>query len=441
MHDVPTPEPHPYRIGYREGFRDGFAESDRLQNEADDKKKSDPDGDEAAGGDKKGDDKKGDDETEDGDKANSGEDGDGKDSDDKGKDKDKNKDKEDEKDDGKPPLYKRPLIVGGALLVVLLLILVAIIFWRHSKSHETTDDAFIDGQVIQLAAQTTGRVQKVYVTDNQLVEAGDPLVDIDARDNDTRIAQSRAQLATAEGQVEQADAQVGVQRANAAQADASIGENEAQLTKAVQDLARYRAVDPDAVPRQQVDAATAQERTARSQLNAARLAARAAHAQIDTALAQVRSGKAQVEAARANLASAQVQTSYTHVTAPVRGRVSKRSVEPGNVISNGQALMAIVSEALWITANYKETQLTYMKPGLKVEISVDAFPDLIFHGHVDSIQRGTGSYFSMLPAENATGNYVKVVQRVPVKIVFDDDAYRKYAIGPGMSVKPDVSLP
>ena len=426
------PETHPYRAGYREGFRDGVAEAERLAREAEKKKKEDDGKDDQGGADdkkddkdaekKEGDDKKDDDEKRQGDK----------------KDDEK---RDDKKDDGKPPLWKRPLVVALALLVVLVLIIVAIVFWRHSKHHESTDDAFVDGQTSQVAAQVAGRVVKLYVVDNQVVKAGDPLIDIDSRDNDQRVAQSRAQLANAEGQVEEGTAQVSVKRAAALQADAAARQSESDLTKAAQDLARYRSVDPDAVPKQEVDAAVAAEKSARAKLDASRMSARAAHAEVEAALAQVRAGQAQVEAARADLSSAELQGTYTHVVAPIAGRISKRTVEPGNVISNGQALMAIVSESLWVTANYKETQLTQMQPGQEVEITVDAFPDVSFRGHVDSIQRGTGAYFSALPAENATGNYVKVVQRVPVKILFDDDRIKNCPIGPGMSVKPDVKLP
>ena len=216
---------------------------------------------------------------------------------------------------------------------------------------------------------------------------------------------------------------------------------EADLTKAAQDLARYRDVNPDAVARQQVDAAVSSERSARAKRDAMRTTAQSARAQVEAALAMVRSNKAQVAAAKANLDAATLQNSYNRVVAPISGRVSRRTVETGNVINTGQALMALVSDTLWVTANYKETQLTRMKPGQSVEVVVDAYPEVKFRGHVDSIQRATGAYFSMLPAENATGNYVKVVQRVPVKIVFDDDRLKDYAIGPGMSVTPDVTLP
>ncbi len=428
-------EPPPYRHGYREGFRDGFGEADRHAREAsDDAKKS---GDDA----KKGDDgRRTDDEegrSEEG-RRRQGKDAKGKD--DKGKD---DKGKDDKGKDGKPkkPLYKRPGVVAIALLVLLALIIAAIVFWRHSEHHETTDDAFIDGYTSQVAAQAAGRVLKLYVTDNQHVAAGQPLVDIDARDVEARLAQARGQLAASEGQYEQAQAQVPVQRANAAEADANVRQAEADLVKATQDLERYRIVNPDAVPRQQVDQAVSAERQARAKRDAARSTARAAHAQIESALAQVRAGKAQVEAGQANVEAASLQGSYTHVVAPIAGRIARRTVDTGNVINVGQPLMAIVSDELWVTANYKETQLTDMKPGQSVEIVADAYPDVKFRGHVDSIQRATGQYFSMLPAENATGNYVKVVQRVPVKIVFDDDRIRDYVIGPGMSVTPDVTLP
>jgi membrane fusion protein (multidrug efflux system) len=324
---------------------------------------------------------------------------------------------------------------------VIALIIAGLLFWRHSSRHETTDDAFIDGQASRIAAQAAGRVTQLHVTDNQEVKAGDPLIEIDSSDVQARVDQARAQLATAESQVEQAEAQADSVRANAAQADATVRQAEADETRAAQDLARFRGVDPDAVSRRQADSALADERSARAKLDAARSTARAAVAQTKAAQAQVRVARAGVETARASNAAVELQLSYTHVVAPIAGRVTRRSVDVGNVISIGQPLLSIVSHDLWVTANYKETQLTEMRVGQAVDIKVDAFPDVKFAAHVNSIQRGTGSFFSLLPAENATGNYVKVVQRVPVKIVFDrPDDLSRYAIGPGMSVTPDVQL-
>ena len=413
-----------FREGYRSGFRDGHTE---RSEDADKTDKPSRDGDPQQHGDHHG--------AESDHAKPSGKEGGGE-GEPSGKDHDSG-----DQSDGKKPLYKRPLLVGGALLVLLLLIIAAILFWRHSRQHESTDDAFVDGQTSQIAAQVGGRVVELFVTDNQLVNAGDKLLSIDSRDTDARSAQAKSQLASAQGQLDEAEAQVAIRRASAASSAANAQQNESELVKAERDLARYREVDPKAVPAQEVDAALNAARSARAGLDAARMTTRAAEAQVIAALAQVKSGRALVAAARAVLATADLQGSYAEVVAPIRGRVSRRTVHPGNVIAVGQPLMAIVSENLWVIANYKETQLTRMRPGQSVEIVVDAYPDLKLRGHVDSIQRATGAYFSMLPAENATGNYVKVVQRVPVKIVFDDDRVRDYAIGPGMSVVPDVQLP
>jgi membrane fusion protein (multidrug efflux system) len=387
----------PYRAGYREGFRDARTESAKQREQEHAESKGGKDG--KGSGDGKG------------------------------------------KDRGKTPLYKRPLLVALVLAVVLVLIIAIIIFWRHSRHHETTDDAFIDGVTSQVAAQTSGRVLKLFVTDNQYVQAGDPLLDIDSRETDAHVAQAAAQLAAAQGQYEQSRSQVAVSQANAEQADAAARESEADWRKAAEDAQKYRSVDPDAVAKQQADTAFAAERSARAKLDASRMSARAARAQIEAATSAVEAATAQIQSARANLDNASLLGSYTHVIAPVAGRVTRRSVDVGNVVANGQALLALVSPYLWVTANYKETQLTRMRRGQAVEIVVDAYPHLKFRGRIDSIQHATGAFFSTLPAENATGNYVKVVQRVPVKIVFEDDRIRDYVIGPGMSVSPNVTLP
>ena len=421
MVELPSNVPiDPYRAGYRDGFSDGWHENSALKPPAPPPPPAKGD----KGEDKDKDKSEGDDKSKD-----------------KDKDDDKSKDK-DGKDGDKKPLYKRPLVVAIALLVVLLLIITAIVVWRHSSHHEKTDDAFVDGHSSAVSSQTAGRVMKLLVTDNQEVKAGDLLVEIDSRDNDARAEQARAQLADAQGQLATARAQIEVRAAATAQAAANARQAQAQLAQAEQDAARYRKVDPDAVARQQVDTASTQVQSARAQLDAARATERSSRAQTAAAETQVQTAQAGVEAAQAQVSAADLQVSYTRVYAPTAGHVTRRSIEVGNVITAGQSLMAIVSSDLWVTANYKETQLTRIQPGQAVEVTVDAFPDVTFRAHVDSIQRATGAYFSMLPAENATGNYVKVAQRVPVKIVFDDvNQLSRYAIGPGMSVTPDVSLP
>ena len=412
-----------FRAGYRTGFGDGFEAADKVheatrKKDADGKPKDEKSGEkkpEAQDGDKKDGDKK---------------DGDAKDADGKKKD-----------DDGKPPLWKRPVVVLVAIVVVIALIVAGTIFLIDSRRHETTDDAFIDGNSSQVSAQAAGRVTHLYVDDNQVVHRGDPLVDIDTADIDAKVTQAQAGVLTAQSQVQTAQAQVEGQKANAAQAAATARQAEAESVNAQQDLARFKGVDPDAVSRQQVDQAVAQARAAKAKVDAARATEGTAQAQVKAAQANVAVAQAQVATAQADLESASIQRGYAHVVAPTDGRVTKRAVDVGNVIAIGQPILAIVSDNLWVTANYKETQLKKMRVNQAVSIEIDAVPGVKFAGHVQSFQRAAGSYFSALPAENATGNYVKVTQRVPVKIVFDHpEELQRYHVGPGMSVKPRVSL-
>jgi membrane fusion protein (multidrug efflux system) len=415
-----------FRAGYRTGFGDGFDAADKVHEASRQKddgsgdKKNDGDGKDAGSGDDKKDDTK-----------------DGK----EGARKDDEKNGKDEKDDGKPPIWKRPVFVLVAIVAVIAIVVTGTIFLIDSRRHETTDDAFIDGTATQVAAQAAGRVTKLYVTDNQEVHRGDPLVDIDAADVAAKVDQAKAGVLTAQSQARQAVAQVEGQKANAAQAAATARQAEAEATNAQQDLARFKGVDPDAVSRQQYDQAVAQARAAKAKVDAAHATENTAAAQVRAALANVGVAQAQVATAQADLETANLQLGYTHVVAAIDGRITKRSVDVGNVISIGQPILAIVSDDLWVTANYKETQLKKMRVDQAVAIRIDAVPDVKFPAHVQSFQRAAGSYFSALPAENATGNYVKVTQRVPVKIVFDHpEELRKYNIGPGMSVKPSVSV-
>ena len=412
-----------FRAGYRTGFGDGFDAADKVHEAS--RQKDDRSGDkkEDDAKDAKPDDKK--------DGKSDGKDG-------KGDDK---KDDKDKKADGKPPLWKRPAFVLAAIVVVIALIVVGTIALIDSRHHETTDDAFIDGNASQIAAQAAGRVSRLYVNDNQFVHRGDPLVDIATADIDAKVDQAKAGVLTAQSQAQQAIAQVEGQKANAAQAAATARQAEAEYTNAQQDLARFKGVDPDAVSRQQVDQAVAQARSAKAKLDAAHASEGTAQAQVKAAQANVAVAQAQVATAQADLETANIQLGYAHVVAPIDGRVTKRAVDVGNVISIGQPILAIVSDDLWVTANYKETQLKKMRVNQAVAIEIDAVPGVKFAAHVQSFQRAAGSYFSALPAENATGNYVKVTQRVPVKIVFDHpEELQKYNVGPGMSVKPSVSV-
>ncbi|HWC62333.1 MAG TPA: HlyD family secretion protein [Rhizomicrobium sp.] len=303
------------------------------------------------------------------------------------------------------------LAVGAA---VILLIAGGVIWWLDARQYENTDDAFIDTHMVHVAPQIAGQLVLLPVTDNQLVRRGQLLAGINPQDEEARLAQAEAQGAQAQTQLAEALANHSAAQAGAANAAA--------------DLARYRSlqkINPQAVAQQQVDQAVAADRNARAQVSAA--------------VAQVANARAQIKTAEAGIATARLGLGYTRITAPMDGHVTQRDVAPGNYVTPGQDLMTIVPLQLWVTANFKETQLARMRPGQPVTLSVDACSGGDIRGHVDSIQRGAGQAFGILPPENATGNYVKVVQRVPVKILLDR-VPKDCPLGPGMSVEPSVKV-
>lgn len=310
--------------------------------------------------------------------------------------------------------FKRPLVRAIIVAVVVVIVVAGVLWWLNARHYEDTDDAFIDTHILHLSPQIAGRVVAVEVNDNEQVHKGQALVEIDPADVQAKLDQVRAQEEQAETQYQQA---VANEKGAAAQAE-----------NAARDLERYRILQkttPQAVAQQQIDQATATATDTSAQLAAAR--------------AQIASSKAQIDVFKAQVEAAQLDLSYTHIVSPVDGHVAQRSVAVGNYVTPGQELMAIVPLALWVTANFKETQLTDMRPGQPVTIAVDACPDAQLRGHVDSLQRGAGQAFGILPPENATGNYVKVVQRVPVKITIDA-LPKDCSLGPGMSVVPTVKV-
>ncbi len=431
------------------------------------------------------------------------------------------------------PLYKRPAFLITAAVILLLAIVFGVRYWAYARSHESTDDAFVDGHIIQVSPKVPGYVLKVYVSDNQNVNAGDLVAELDARDLQAKVDQARAALTAGLSQQKQAQTQVtltrvtaranvrqaaaGVQqarsgvngaRAGAASersrtaqssagintAEANLQQARAQLTaaqaesaRANADVQRYQALfDKDEVSRQRLDQAIATARTANAQVEAAneKVAAEearisearaatsaqaanaqraesqvgAARAQVNEALGrlaqantapqQVAVSEAQAASAGANLEQlqaavdeAELQLSYAKIYAPESGRVTRKSIEPGALVQVGQPLMAIVPGDVWVTANFKENQIGSIRPGAPVDVTVDAYPGKVFKAHVDSIQAGTGARFSLIPPENATGSYVKVVQRVPVKIVFEPNQIdSQHLLAPGMSAVPEVKI-
>jgi membrane fusion protein, multidrug efflux system len=340
--------------------------------------------------------------------------------------------------DEPPPRRRRlPFIVLGLVLIAGAIGGGA--WWLNARHYETTDDAAIDTGVSQLSARIAGRVDEIPVDDNQLVKRGQILVRLDPRDEQVKLDQAKAQLETAQAQLAQANANVDVTRAAVAQAEANARMNQADLDQAQSDYKRFVSIDPRAVTRQQIDSATSGLHSAQAKFDAARQQVDGQKAQLGTAVAQVQSAQASVHTAQVGVENAQLQLSYTDIAAPQAGRVTGKTVELGNYVVPGQALLAVVPQEVWITANFKETQLTDMHPGQKVDITLDAYPGT-FQGHVDSIQSGTGSIFSSIPVENATGNWVKVLQRVPVKILFDDPRTKDLNLFPGLSVGVSVKV-
>ncbi len=312
-------------------------------------------------------------------------------------------------------------------------------FWFVAP-FETTDDAFIEGYVIPIAPKVSGYVAQLLIKDNQEVKKGDVLLQIDPRDYETSVAHARADLAAARSQMDQSQAQVKVSEAKVAQAQSAVVAAEAENRQAADDLKRYESVDKNAVSRSAFDAAQSRAQTTQANLQAARSQVQEAESEVTLCQAGVETASAAVQQAQARLHQAELDLSYTKVIAPEDGRVTRRAVEEGAYVQPGQALMTVVPHQYWVNANFKETQLTHMRPGQVVTIRVDAYPQFKLKGHVDSIQSGSGARFSLFPPENATGNYIKVVQRVPVKIVFDDTIPAQLVLGPGMSVDPEVRV-
>jgi membrane fusion protein (multidrug efflux system) len=318
---------------------------------------------------------------------------------------------------------------------------VGVAWWLEARDYESTDDAFIDAHMVRVAPQVTGRVAVVPVDDNQAVAAGQLLVKIDPAPLRAKLDQAEANQANATGLLAQARAQQVVVEANADQARAQVGVAEANATNAMAGLKRSQSlIVKMAVSQQALDDAVAAARRTAAALIAAQKGLEAAEAQFGVTKSQIETAEAALRSAAAQAEQARLDLSYTEVTASEAGTIAHKNVSPGDYVQIGQNLIALVPLKIWITANFKETQLDLMRAGQPVEIRIDAYPGQTFHGHVDSFQRGSGPAFSLLPPENATGNFVKVVQRVPVKIVFDDPPDPGRPLGPGMSVVPRVKV-
>jgi membrane fusion protein, multidrug efflux system len=340
----------------------------------------------------------------------------------------------------KVPFYRRPVLMAIIGVVAVVAIVGGVLFYMHASAHETTDDAFIEAHVVQISPKIAGYADQVLVEDNQHVNKGDLLVQIDPRDYEARLAEAQANLDAARYRLNEAGSNVNVLSSMVEAAKAAVVASQAEAEYARTQAERYEQVPNGAASQTEKASAEAARRTADANVVANQSKVAAAEAQLANGKAQEKTAAAQVAVAQTQVEQAQLNLSYTKITAPDSGRVTRRSVEAGAYLQTGQALLAIVPDDVWVVANFKETQLDHMRPGQPVKIEIDAYPDKTYTGHVDSIQSGTGARFSLLPPENATGNYVKVVQRVPVKIVFDQRLPEDLSIAPGMSVEPDVKV-
>ncbi len=331
------------------------------------------------------------------------------------------------------------LTVGGAVLLVAAII-GGTLWYVEARHFESTDDAFVDARQFSVAPRVSGPITEVHVSDNKVVKEGDLLFQIDPRDYEIRVAQQAAALEQAEAQIGNIDAQIESQKAQVEVADAQLQQANAALTFAQQEEARAMEL----VQRGAGTLQTEQQRRssltqAQADLSRAKANLTAAQRQVASLRAQRRSAEANRDASAAQLDQAKLNLSYTQVRAAQPGTIARLTGAVGQYVQAGQAVTMYVPNRLWVTANFKETQITDMRPGQPVSLRVDAYPGRKIDGRIESIQPGSGTAFSLLPAENATGNYVKVVQRVPVKIVFEN-LPKDVTMGPGMSVVPRVRV-
>jgi membrane fusion protein (multidrug efflux system) len=336
-------------------------------------------------------------------------------------------------------LRRHPLVAIAIVVVALICATGGLIWWLNARQYESTDDAFIDARTVSISSQINGAIVEVSVTDNQAVDANATLARIDDRDYRSALDQANAQIDQAASGVINLDAQIEAQQARIEQAEKQVSEAQAALTFAQDEDTRAQdLLKRGAGTQQRAQQTSSDLRQKQAAMDGAQANLVAAQKQIDVLRTQRQISAAQLEQAKAAKEQADANLSRVVITAPTAGRVTKLTAAKGAYAQSGQSLMMFVPQEVWVTANFKETQLSDMHPGQGVDIRIDAYPGHPLRGHVDSIQSGSGAAFSLLPPENATGNYVKVVQRVPVKIVFDQppDVY----LGPGMSVVPDVKV-
>jgi membrane fusion protein (multidrug efflux system) len=348
-----------------------------------------------------------------------------------------------------------PLFIWPATGVLVVLLFFGLGYLADVLTHESTDDAFIAAHVVSIAPRVSGQVSAVHVLDNQMVRSNELLLEIDPADYATTAAQKQSsadaqeanyktvlaaldlmavKVTTAQATADQSKADADAAEATDARAQADFKRNQTLRTQNTISAQEFDNAQ-DAVKEADASLVAARQKAVAdvSRINEAKATQTATEASAGMALALYRQAQTTVQ-------SAQLDLSYTKIFAPCDGRVTRKAVEAGNYVQVGQQLMSIVPPEIWVVANFKESQLKKMKPGQPVLVEIDALGGKKYRAHVDSVQAGSGAAFSLLPPENATGNYVKVVQRVPVKILFDEPLPADHTIGPGLSVTPDVRV-
>ena len=334
-----------------------------------------------------------------------------------------------------------------AVRAVIALCLIAALAYAAKRAayafaHESTDDAFIEGTVVPISAEIKGKVTKVLVSDNQLVKAGDPLVEIAADDYASLVRSRLDSVERMSAERQETRALIRAKTMALARARADRDAVEAGVALAEKDLKRKtELLNKEVISPSQYDEAESRAKDAAARRASANASVSEIAASIEALEAQLTIQGCKVREADTALGMARLDLGRTTITAPIDGRVAKKSVDQGKYVQPGQPLLAVVDDGnLWIVANFKETQIARMRAGQPVDIAVDAYPGVLFRGHVESFQPGTGAVFSLLPAQNTTGNFVKVVQRVPVKILIDSRPDPAHPLRPGLSVYPSVAI-
>lgn len=334
-------------------------------------------------------------------------------------------------------MKKRVIIPSIAAIFMLFFGIYSAIMATH---YQSTDDAFVEGRIISIAPRVAGPVTKLLIDDNQSVKKGELLLEIDPNDYQVALNQAEAKLAEAEAKLKITDHDITKNESNVNQAVDDTSSAKSKLDFAQKDYKRYNDMyKTGVVSKQDYDRSSKELEVSTSNYQSSNNRANAMKSELKSTIAKSESVQAEIKRLQAEVEQAKLNLSYTRIYAPSDGLISSRTVEQGNYVQIGQPLFAVVPQQMWVVANFKENQLTNMHKGQKVTVAIDTYPGKKFKAHVDSIQRATGAKSSLFPPENAVGSYVKIVQRIPVKIVFDED-YSKYNIVPGMSVIPKVKI-